>query len=76
MFVFTLPLLKPAKKPRHSALPAGAADGLHKQQKFKTTMVKTLKRAVEWYCNVASKAYQPSFLGNDYAVSEYNRYLY
>lgn len=66
----------PAKKPRHSALPAGSAERETSSKKFKMTMVKTLRRAVEWYCTVASKAYQPSFLGNDYAISEYNRYLY
>ncbi|MGN1245786.1 MAG: hypothetical protein ACI4UN_04055 [Muribaculaceae bacterium] len=39
-------------------------------------MLKTLKRAVQWYCNIASKAYQPSFFNNDYSISEYNRYRY
>ncbi|MDD6777473.1 MAG: hypothetical protein PUD91_00355 [Bacteroidales bacterium] len=39
-------------------------------------MVKTLKRAVEWYCTTAAKAYQPSFFTNDYSISEYNRYRY
>ncbi len=37
-------------------------------------MVKTLKRAVEWYCTLTSKAYEP-IQGKDSTLKEYCRYL-
>lgn len=37
-------------------------------------MVKTLKRAVEWYCNLTSKAYETR-IGGKSVLNEYYRYL-